>query len=41
MAANACRVTVLRMANVNGKAQETAEISLVGVFPDRRAGHSI
>jgi len=41
MAANACRVTVLRMANVNGKARETAEISLFGVFPDRSAGQSI
>jgi hypothetical protein len=41
MAANACRVTVLRMANVNGKAQETAEICWVGVFPDRSASHSI
>ena len=41
MAANACRVTVLRMANVNGKAQKTAEISSVGVFLDRSAGHSI
>jgi hypothetical protein len=41
MAVNACRVTVLRMANVNGKARETAEISLVRVFPDRSAGQSI
>jgi hypothetical protein len=41
MAANACRVTVLRVANVNGEAQETAEIFFVGVFPDRSAGHSI
>ncbi len=41
MAANACRVTVLRMANVKAKAQETAEISLAGVFPHRSAGHSI
>jgi hypothetical protein len=29
------------MANVNGKARETAEISLVRVFPDRNAGQSI
>jgi hypothetical protein len=29
------------MANVNGKARETAEISLVGVFPDRSAGQSL
>jgi len=29
------------MAKVNGKAQEIAEISLVGVFPDRSAGQSI
>jgi hypothetical protein len=41
MAVNACRVTVLRMANANGKAQQTAEICWIGASPDRSAGHSI